>query len=98
MRAELSSWSAYLAKMDLALELERVFAIDVSDADVDALDAMKTPLDVLQFFRDRSSVAGSLQDIEGEVLSWLARVRRTPANPMDLQLDFTELFSVKGHP
>src|ERR1700752_344227 len=68
MRAQLSSWRAYLAKIDLAIELERVFAIDVTDAE---LDAMKTPLDFLQFFRDRSSVAGSLKDIESEVLSWL---------------------------
>ena len=95
MRTQLSSWSAHAAKIDLALELERVFAIDIPEAD---LDAMKAPLDLLQFFRDRSSVAGSSHDIESEVLAWLARVRRTTASPADLQLDFAQLFSVKEHP
>ena len=94
MRVQLSNWSAYLAKIHLAIDLERVLAIDVSDAD---LDAMKTPLDLIRFFRDRSSVAGSLRDIENEVLAALARSRRTTANRMDLQLDFAELFSVDEH-
>lgn len=84
--------------MSLALELESVLAVEVTDADVDTLDEMKTPLDLVQFFRDRARVAGSSKDIEGEVLAALARVRGTTVNPLDLQLDFTDLFSVKAHP
>ena len=96
MRAGLSSWSAFLATMDLATELERVFAVEVfSDDD---LDAMKTPLDLVQFFRGRSGDAASSKDIESEALAWLSRVRGTTATPMDLQLDFTQLFSVERHP
>lgn len=95
MRAQLSRWSGYWAKIDLAIELERVFAIEIADAD---LDAMNTPLDLAQFFRDRASVAGSPNDIESELLAWLARVRGTTASPVDLQRDFTELFSVEAHP
>lgn len=93
MRAELSSWSAYLATMDLAIELERVCAIEVTDDD---LDAMKTPLDLVRFFRERSS--GSSKDVESEALAWLTRVRGSRASPVDLQLEFTQLFSVKEHP
>lgn len=94
MRADLSSWSGYLAKMDLTIELERVFKIEITDAD---LELMKTPLDVLQFYQARSNAAAS-KDLEREALAWLTRVRSTTATPADLQLDFTELFSVKEHP
>lgn len=95
MRADLSGWSGYLAKLDLAIELERVFEIEITDAD---LELMKTPFDVLQFYRGRSNVAATSKDLDREVLAWLARARSTTATASDLQLDFAELFSVKEHP
>jgi hypothetical protein len=96
MREELSRWSGYLAKMDMALEFERVFEIEITDAD---LEDMKTPVDVLQFYRTRSDAAASSNELERDALTWLTRVRpNTPAKPTDLQLTFEELFAVEAHP
>jgi hypothetical protein len=95
LRADLSSWSGYLAKIGMTIELERVVEIEATDAD---LELMKTPFDVLQFYRARSNAAVSSKDLEREALAWLTRVRSTTATPMDLQLDFAELFAVKEHP
>jgi hypothetical protein len=95
MRADLSSWSGYLAKIDLSLELERVFAIEATDAD---MENMKTPSDVLQFYRARSDAAASSKDLEHDALTWLTRVRSTNASPTDLQRDFEDLFAVGEHP
>jgi hypothetical protein len=92
MRAGLSSWSGYLAKIDLSLELERVCAIAATDAD---LENMKTPL---QFYRARSDAAASSNDLEHDALTWLTRVRSTNASSMDLQRDFEDLFAVGEHP
>lgn len=94
MRQELSRWSGYLAKMDMALEFERIVGVEVADAD---LEGMKTPLDVLQFYRARSKAA-STKNMEAEALAWLTRVRSASASAMDLQRDFAELFAVEGHP
>lgn len=95
MRAGLSRWSGYLAKIDMTIELERVFGIEIPDAD---LELMKTPFDVLQFYRTRSDAAASSKDLERDALAWLTRVRPTAASPMDLQRDFEDLFSVEAHP
>ncbi|HEY0683459.1 MAG TPA: hypothetical protein VGD45_14085 [Steroidobacter sp.] len=93
MREGLSSWSGYLAKIDMAIEFERLFGIQPTDAD---LDTIKTPLDLVKFFRGRVSVGDS--DVEGEAFAWLTRVRPATASRDELQLDFTELFSVTEHP
>src|SRR5687767_9147878 len=72
MRAGLSSWSGYQAKMDMVLALEDVCGIEATDAD---LENMNTPLDVVQFYRARSEAAASSEALEREALAWLTRVR-----------------------
>ncbi len=93
MREGLSGWSGYLAKIDMAIALERAFGIEPTDDD---LDTIKTPLDLAQFFRARANVDDS--DVEGEALAWLTRVRPGTAGASELQLDFAELFPVTEHP
>lgn len=95
MREGLSGWSGYVAKLDMAIEFEQIFGIEPTDDD---LEPIKTPLDLVQFFRARASVADATKDIEGEALAWLTRVRPATASPDELQRDFTELFPVTEHP
>jgi hypothetical protein len=89
MRAGLSEWSAYEAKITIALELERIYGIEVSDTDI---DAVKTPLDFLSLYR------GPADEVESNILATLSQMRGVAASPPDLQLDFTELFRVTEHP
>ncbi|MFC4310508.1 hypothetical protein ACFPN2_15560 [Steroidobacter flavus] len=95
MRAGLSSWSAHLAKMNMAVELERVFGIEASDAD---LEQIKVPVDFVRFIRNRAGVAASSKDVDSEVLAALTRTRQTTANISDLKVAFEALFPVAEHP
>lgn len=95
MREGLSSWSGYLAKIDMAIELERVFGFEPSDDD---LERIKIPFDFVQLIRDRAGEAGSSADIQSEVLAALTRSRKAAASPADLHIAFEQLFSVTTHP
>jgi len=95
MRGHLSDWSGYLAKIDLAIALERVSSLEIPDAE---LETLRTPFEVLQFYRSRPTSAASYEDLEIEALTWLTLARHTTACSGDLEREFTELFSVKEHP
>jgi len=91
MRAQLTEWNAYVARIEMAIELERAFGVTVEDAD---LDAMETPFDFVRLLRAQSIT----RPIESEVVAVLSRVRRASAGTNDLRRNFTDLFPVEEHP
>ncbi|MFO1349910.1 MAG: hypothetical protein U1F68_04205 [Gammaproteobacteria bacterium] len=85
MRALVAEVRAFVAMMDMALELERVFGVTITEAE---LESIQCPSDFAQYLQG-SQRRGN---VEASIVAALALVRRTSADERDLHRTFAELF------
>jgi hypothetical protein len=88
MRSQVAEWTAYVAKIEMAIELERMFGVQISDAEIDSL---RRPSDFASLLRG----APRHRPIEASILAALGLWRGAPVEARDLQRSFTELFPIE---
>jgi hypothetical protein len=89
MREQIKDWVGYVARIEIALELERIFGIEITDAE---LERIEVPSDFVTLV---SALAPAIahHQAAAQVLSALTRARREKTDAAELNQTFTELFS-----
>ena len=87
MRSQLAEWTSYVAKIEMAIELERMFDVSITDAQIDSL---RRPLD----FAPLLNGSRRRRPVEASILAALALWRRAPVDAHDLHRPFAELFPI----
>jgi hypothetical protein len=90
MRKQVAEVAADLARIDIALELEDMFEVQIQESDV---ERTQTPSDFVTLI-SRLAPNAAPKDISAQVLAALARANKSGASELDLGRTFKELFAV----
>jgi hypothetical protein len=94
MRAELTNWNAYVARIELALGIEKIYDLEIGDED---LERMSTPSDMVAFVSRAMGGQARVESIAEGITAELGRLRGSASANADLGRQFFELFEVREH-
>jgi hypothetical protein len=91
MREQIEDCAAFVARIEIALELENSFGIQIQDID---LERIQMPLEFVTLVSALTTQV-TQQQVATQILSALAHARQMDAHESDLHRNFAELFSVR---
>jgi hypothetical protein len=89
MRAQIAEVRAFVAMMDMSVELERMFSVTITDSE---LESIRCPAD----FAPLLEASQRRRNVEASILAALAQARRAPVDERDIHRTFGDLFPFSG--